>query len=349
MLLLKFLTVAYHRFMSSRVQKLAIITAATFIGSIATVEILAQESLSELGLIDSSPIVSDELDPARTDDTVTQPIEPTSTEKVAERKINIDGAILKTIDSTIVAAQISGILQEINVKEGTSVKQDQLLGKIKDEAIQIQLDQLKSQVLIAQRKTTNDIDKRLAEKSREVTENELQRAIAANARVSNTYPLNEIDRLRLVAERAKLEVERAAYNIEMAGLELSVAVGEYKQSQELLARHQINAPMTGVVVAVEKRTGEWVEPGTELIRIVRLDTLRVEGFISAKQDDLNLVGKKATVALRDSNKPITIEGKVVFVSPDVNPVNSQIRVFVEIDNSDSQLRPGSQVLATIEL
>jgi multidrug efflux pump subunit AcrA (membrane-fusion protein) len=32
--------------------------------------------------------------------------------------------------------------------------------------------------------------------------------------------------------------------------------------------------------------------------------------------------------------------KLVFISPEVNPINSQVRVFLDIDNSDGKLRPG---------
>ena len=36
----------------------------------------------------------------------------------------------------------------------------------------------------------------------------------------------------------------------------------------------------------------------------------------------------------------TIAGKIVFVSPEIDPVNGQVRVWAEIDNTDFKLRPG---------
>ncbi len=262
-------------------------------------------------------------------------------------RIAVQGAILKTIESTSVAAQVSGIIAELDVKEGTVLSAGQALGKIKDEAVRLRLMQLESQVQLAQKKQSNDINERLARKAKEVADNEYQRALRANALVPDTYPLNEIDRLRLVADQAELEVERARYDQDIAKFEVELAVSDYRQTHELQQRHQIDSPVGGVVVSVEKRVGEWVEPGTDLLRIVRIDQLRIEGFLPAPDALPSLVGQPALIDIvGDDAKQVT--ATVVFVSPDVNPVNSQVRVFLEVDNSDGQLRPGLRVNAFIE-
>jgi len=40
-------------------------------------------------------------------------------------------------------------------------------------------------------------------------------------------------------------------------------------------------------------------------------------------------------------------GTVVFLSPEIDPVNSQISIWVEIDNEDLRLRPGMRAKMTI--
>lgn len=262
--------------------------------------------------------------------------------------IELQGAILKTIDATTLAAQVAGPIKKLLVKEGEIVTSGQTLGCINDEALRLELEQLKTQVAMAEKKQSNDINQRLAEKSRQVASTEYERALGANARVEDTYPINEIDRLRLIADRAELEVERAAYEQELAVFDVTLAKGSYRQAYERYARHQLVAPAGGVVVSVEKRVGEWVEPGTDLLRIVRIDQLRVEGFIPADQAHPNLVGQTARVALVGETNDHWWPGEVVFVSPDANPVNSQVRVFIEVDNEEAALRPGLRVRATID-
>jgi len=46
-------------------------------------------------------------------------------------------------------------------------------------------------------------------------------------------------------------------------------------------------------------------------------------------------------------EPMEARGKVSFISPVANPVNGQVRVFLEIDNSKGELRPGVNVTAEI--
>lgn len=262
--------------------------------------------------------------------------------------IELQGAILKTIDATTMAAQVAGPIKELLVKEGDIVTAGQTMGCIHDEALRLELEQLRTQVAMAEKKQSNDINQRLAEKSSQVASTEYQRALSANARVADTYPINEIDRLKLIADRAELEVERAAYEQELAVFDVTLAKGSYRLAYERYTRHQLIAPAGGVVVSVEKRVGEWVEPGTDLLRIVRIDQLRVEGFIRSDQAHPNLVGQAARVALEEQGKSQWLPGKVVFVSPDANPVNSQVRVFIEVDNPQATLRPGLRVRASID-
>jgi multidrug efflux pump subunit AcrA (membrane-fusion protein) len=45
----------------------------------------------------------------------------------------------------------------------------------------------------------------------------------------------------------------------------------------------------------------------------------------------------------------TFKGKVVFVSPEINPVNGQARVWAEIDNASGLLRPGLRPQMKIQI
>lgn len=262
--------------------------------------------------------------------------------------IPVENALLKTMESTTVAAQVSGILSALPVKEGSLITVGQEIGKVRDTAIRLQVERAKTALDIARKKQTNDIDERLAEKSEAVSLNEYLRAVEANKRVKDTYPLNEIDRLKLVADRAKLEVERATYNRNMAALDVNLAEIEVSQAQELLDRHRVIAPAPGIVVSLEKRLGEWVEPGSPLLKLVRTDRLRIEGFIKAQAALPELMGRTATILVENDQSKQTIKGQVTFVSPEANPVNSQVRIFLEVDNQTGDLRPGLRVQANID-
>lgn len=262
--------------------------------------------------------------------------------------VKVENALLKTIESTVVSAEVTGKIEALTVVEGDEVRLNQPLGKIHDTAVMLRLERTKIAMAIARKKRQSDIDLRLAKGRAAVAQNELERAESANARLANTYGPKEVDRLRLVASSAQIEIERASYDRELFELEVLNAENEYRQAEELLAQHQIRSPAIGIVASLNRRVGEWVEPGTELLRIVRIDRLRVEGFISGAAASKNLVGSLAKVTVMVDGDAKLVEGRVVFVSTEANSINGQIRVYLEIDNSQGEFLPGMRVEASIE-
>lgn len=269
-----------------------------------------------------------------------QDSEQVTLEETSPKPLVVEDSILKTIESTAVASQVAGILQNLNIKEGSRVHQGEEIARIRDVTVRLQLERSQTALEVAKKKQDNDIDLQIAQKSSAVASNEYQRAIDANSRVSNVYTPNEVDRLKLIFDRAILETQRAEYQREVARLETTVAEVEVKQNQELLLRHRVAAPCAGMVVAVEKRAGEWVEPGTVVARIVEIDRLRVEGFLHVADADPRLLGSKAMVRIDFAGSSLETEGELVFISPDANPVSGQVRVFIEVENREQKLRPG---------
>jgi len=259
----------------------------------------------------------------------------------------VDGAILKTIESISVSAQVAGVVSHVVVKEGSHVKIGTEVARIQDSTVRLQAEKAKLNVDVATKKKSNDIDLRLASKSKAVAENEYLRALQANNQVKGSYPINEIDRLKLVFDKTSLEIERAEYLRSMVESELSLAEIELRQSIDLLQRHRIHAPCEGIVVAVDKRVGEWVEPGTVLMKIVQTSRLRIEGFLNAKDASPDLLGSKATVKVESAGKMVETVAELVFISPDANPLNGEVRVFLEVDNTQGLLRPGLRPFTTL--
>jgi macrolide-specific efflux system membrane fusion protein len=254
--------------------------------------------------------------------------------------ILIDAAILKTVEVTSVASQVQGILRAVSVREGDRVKILSPLAAIQSTSTELQVQRAKVALNAAEKNFASTIDIDLARKSFAVAENEFVRAVDANKRVQDVYPEVEVDRLKLVRDRASLEIDRAIHQKAIGELDVTKNQIEIQQLQDILDKHQIQAPVSGMVVALEKRIGEWVEPGTVVIRLVEIDRLRIEGFLQAEQADPKWLGAEAQVEVQLSGNKILTTAKLVFISPEVNPVNSQVRVHLDVDNRDGKLRPG---------
>jgi macrolide-specific efflux system membrane fusion protein len=151
----------------------------------------------------------------------------------------------------------------------------------------------------------------------------------------------EVDRLRLAAQKAALAVEQAEFELQAAQDACRLRQAELELATHHVERRKIIAPLSGMVVEVNRRRGEWVEPSETVFRVLRLDRLRAEGFLHADQLREALIGRP--VVLRTSfpgNQQAEFPGTLVFVSPEMSPVNGQTRMWAEIENPKLLLRPG---------
>ena len=257
------------------------------------------------------------------------------------KHLTIDSVIVTVCDEVDVPAAQAGVLATIGVKPGQLVDEGILIASLRDEDIRLLVDRTRTNAEIAMREFENDLNEMYATKSTEVARAELKRAMESNLKYAKTVSQTELDRLNLLVQQGELEVKKAQHERQIAGLTSEIRQNEYQTAVDQLALRQMSAPLKGMVVEIYHRIGEWVQPGDAVARIIRLDRLRVEGFLPAAQGRLSLVGQPAKVYSKtEDDQPIELPGEVVFVSPEIDPINSQVRIWIEIENGDLQLRPG---------
>lgn len=262
-------------------------------------------------------------------------------------EVQVPSVLIKVVEHVEVPARESGALEEVTAREGDMIEAGALLATIEDADVQLDMRRAQLELAAARKQAENDVKVRFARKSLEVAESEQRRALDSQKRLSQSVSQSELDQLRLIAQRSALEVEQAQFEMILAQ-----TTRELKENELALAEHGINqrrvtAPLSGLVTAVNRHRGEWVEPGQTIIRILRLDRLRAEGLASAELLGRDLHGRPVTLTVEQEGKPIKFTGKVVFVSPEIDPVNGQVRVWAEIDNKELKLRPGLHGSMTI--
>jgi macrolide-specific efflux system membrane fusion protein len=122
---------------------------------------------------------------------------------------------------------------------------------------------------------------------------------------------------------------------------------EWNAARAQIARRKIAAPFDGAIVQVYLRKGEWAEPGQKALRIVNADRLKAEGFIRAEDASVVAAGKSVELTIDLGGKPQAFSGKVAFVSPEVDPITGQVRLWAEVENHDGKLRPGQSAKMTV--
>ncbi len=260
-----------------------------------------------------------------------------------------ESALLRVIDQVSVPARTVGVLSAIDVKEGQLVKQGALLARVDDTQEKLIYQRAALEYELAKESAANDIAIRVAEKSLEFSEQEYQRLKRAADGISGSVSKSELEESRVTAEQAVLEVEKARHEYKLEGLNEKLKQTEQAVALHNKQIHEIVAPVSGLVVEIMRRRGEWVEPGEDVLRIMRIDRLRAEGLIPFQEVTPDLPGSEVTITVSIPGKPeVTATGQVVLVNPEINPVNGRVRVCAEFDNPTGRLMPGMRATMTIE-
>lgn len=262
----------------------------------------------------------------------------------------IQSVLLTLSEEVEIPAAEEGVLAEVAAREGIMVQRDELLARIDDEKVVLQRERARIEMENARAHAENDVKVRYAEKSLELANAELKRATDSLERYSKSISKSEVERLQLAAEKEELEIEQARVDLQTARFALEARESELQIAENDVKRRRIESPLAGMVVQINRRRGEWVKPGEPVMRIVRLDTLRAEGFLNAEQASGEMVGRRVTLhVVAADGKTNDYTGTLTFVSPEISPVNGQVRLWAEIDNRELQLRPGQRASMTIEL
>lgn len=256
--------------------------------------------------------------------------------------VRIDTVFVSLLEQVEVPAQEAGVLGDVMVKEGDLVEAGTLVARLDDSITKLELARAESELEVARDLAENDVSIRFSKKALAVAEAELRRANESVAAFQKAVSQTELDRLRLFAEKTGLEVEQAERNRHAAQLQARVKESELRLAAHKVERRQVKSPLSGVVVQVNRRPGEWVEPSETILRMVRVNRLRAEAFVPRDLIEPNMVGCKVLLECKHGDDPETYPGVLVFVSPEINPVNGQVRIWAEIENHDLKLRPGLQ-------
>ena len=249
------------------------------------------------------------------------------------------GGQLLLIRNVLVPAQEPGILLTLNVKEGDIVQEGQDLAELDRELYELEQASANLRLKVAELKSQDDVDLRFSVKSRAVAEKTFDRSQAAVEQYEKAISKTELERLKLDAERAALSIEKAEFDKTVAEEEASLGRREVEAADLKLKHRTITSPISGMVIEVFPEENEWVRSGEPLVRIVQLDKLKGSGNFPATEIDDSFVGKKAFFESDISREEFV--GTITFVSPEILP-SDRVKVWFEIENSESKLRPGEQ-------
>ncbi len=218
---------------------------------------------------------------------------------------------------------VAGIVQEILVTEGATVRRDEPLVRMDDRVAQANL---VAAEVAAQQLGPVDLAKA-----------ELQAAIQSLQRFesigdSRAVSAQELELARAAVDKAKANLTTAEGNLRLAREKVAI-------ERERINQLTLTAPFDGVINRIKATTGERLQEDQIVLELVNTDALKVEVHVPSRLHGTLTVGELYGLHT-DFNGIGTIEGKLTSVSPIVDPSTDTVRCVFEIDNNESKLPAG---------
>jgi len=133
--------------------------------------------------------------------------------------------------------------------------------------------------------------------------------------------------------------------IKAAAAQVDTAKAHYQGSEAQLSYAEIRSPMGGVIADRGVYPGEMATAGAPLLTV--MDNTRVVARANVPQGQAGYlkVGDAATV--KQTGETEEVPGKVIVVSPAVDPNSTTVQVWVETANPGERLKPGVSVHVTM--
>ncbi len=200
--------------------------------------------------------------------------------------------------------------------------------------------------------TSGVIDKISFESGTQVTKG--QSLVQLNSKVEKAnlkstqarLPAAEAKYKRYKGLYAKGSISKESYDdAEASFLSLSADIESLKASIE---RREIKAPFAGVVGIRNVYLGQYLQPGTDIVRLEDTSVMRLRFTVSQTDISRISLGQEVDIFV-DSYPDKAFQGSITAIEPAVSVQSGLIQVQADIPNSDGQLRSGMFARAHIIL
>ncbi len=113
-----------------------------------------------------------------------------------------------------------------------------------------------------------------------------------------------------------------------------------ESAQAQLSYSRISSPIDGVITDLPFYPGEMAPGGTPIVTVMDLSQVIARTHLSQSDAAELAVGNEASLI---GPGGVPIPGKVTYISPALDASNTTVEVWVQADNRDGKLRPGSSL------
>lgn len=173
---------------------------------------------------------------------------------------------------------------------------------------------------------------------------------------------DEVERADLDSAKAQAAVDQLALKraqelqkrgvgsdstLDNAQAQAAASAAQVAKLQAVLDQKQITAPFAGTAGIPKIDLGQYLAPGTAVVTLQDLDTMRVDFTVPEQQFPMLKIDQPVKIGMSDDDLPFT--GKIKGINPKIDPTSRLVSVRAEVANPDGKLTPGQFAQVRVEL
>jgi RND family efflux transporter MFP subunit len=235
-------------------------------------------------------------------------------------------------ESSDVAPDAAGRVVATPVDVGQFVKEGSVLVRLQGIDAGLRLDEARASVSRAEASLM------LAESQNKLAQTTAQRyaSLQATGDVSST-----------VADQARTGAETAVQNVNTARATVAQARAQLAQAEKAVDDVAVVAPFSGYISQRRVSLGEYVQPSTPVVTLLKIDPLRLRLTIPGVQAGQIRAGQRATATV-DAYPEQSFTGKITAINPAIAAESRSFTVEARVPNPEALLKPGMFSVATVD-
>jgi multidrug efflux pump subunit AcrA (membrane-fusion protein) len=272
----------------------------------------------------------------------------------------IENAKVVLVDDLELSASEMGELTYLGVKEGEPVSEGAEIAKIDDRQAIIAREAARHGLKAAAERAKSDVEVRHARAAAAVAKETYEGMLKANSgKIEGAITKTDLREKELEWKRAVLAIEKSEHDMSLAAMDAWAKKAELDAAELAIEQRTVKAPFNGQVAEVYRQQSEWVNKGDPILRLIRLDTLYVDGALYLDQyNPREIRGCEVTIDVPVGRGEVAqVPGRIVNVSPELRYAGSAgqqtyvVRAEITNRSDDGQwlVLPGHQATMTIKL
>jgi HlyD family secretion protein len=273
-------------------------------------------------------------------------------------------AVVFPLEQAVITPKITSTISKLYVQRGTRVKKGQPLAQLENADLAGAAEQSKGNFEQAEAnyKTTTGASVPQQIQKAELDAAAAKAAFDAQQKVydarkelfdQGAIPRRDLDAAEVAMIQARSQNEQAQKQLadlqrlgkeqalKAASGQLSAAKGTYENAQAQLSYSVIRSPIDGVVTDRPLYQGELATANQPILTVMNTSKLIAKAHVPQSEAVLLKVGDRAELNVPGMEDPIP--GRVILVSPALDPGSTTIEIWVEALKTNPALKPGMNV------